>query len=652
MKCIQKFCLGMSVAIILCLKPEMVFANNAENPPNGIEIDNVFQTPNGANSSVINNGLVDIVEVTPNTTNQAGAIWNTDNNMMDLTKDFEASMYLYFGDKGKDAADGMAFVMQADPNGNNAFRTGEGARLGVWDSTKVREFGLAIDNSLAIEFDTYYNKGFDDDVKKNSNHIAWNYPGIKETYVDSWGTRTMMHKDIQYPTNEFFSDDEWHSFNVKWDSVKSLLTYKFDDLSAVSFYVDVPNVFGTTDVYWGFTGSTGLSYASNRVVFEKVPGLVEGQIVEEIIDKNTGISVKDKQVTSESELTHLIEVAYQSGKQDWKDVRIFKTLDDNTEYIPGSMRLIDSNGNETLLSDSYWSGNKLNLPLEDLNLKNNQKKITFDVKVKPVSVNTEVVESSIAEGKNYISHSDNFNYTIISNVAPIITLEGANQDKVIDSGTNIEITGNWLDKDSETVNIYYQINDANPVVFEKDSINNPKNTNHSYLETILSNDLILGTNRLRVWAVDKEGAQSNVEIVTINVRGTLKFINVPDFEFGHFSIPLKNELLFSLAKEKIEISDTRGAGSKWELNVKLKKPFTSLEGNTINDFYYIDQNNQKQLLQVDEQVHVKTGVTEESSIQEVEWSSNQGLALEILPSNYIGEYSSELEWILEDTPSS
>lgn len=638
---------------VFYLIPEKSFADNSSSPPSGIEIDNIFQIPEGANSSVINTDLADIVEVTANQKNQAGAIWNTDNNMMDLTKNFEASMYLYFGDKGNDAADGMAFVMQADINGNNAFRTGAGARLGVWDSTKNKEFGLAISNSIAVEFDTYYNNDFDSYIAKDRNHLAWNYPGEKSTYDDPWlGSRKMNHNDIQYPVSKYFSDDQWHKFNVKWNASTSMLTYQFESLMPVSIPINVDTIFGTNQVFWGFTGSTGSNYASNRVVFEKIPGLVEGIVEENIIDKNTGLSIEGSSVSSEAELTHLIDVTYLSGKQDWKDVHVLKTLTDDTEYIPGSLRSIDVDGNEESLSDSYWSGNELDIPLADSILENQQKKITFDVKVKPVSVKTDVTETAIAKGKNYIAHSDKFSYTIIPNVAPIMILEGANQEKVVDSGQDVEIIGNWLDQDSETVSLYYQLNEANPISFEKDSINNPKNTNHNYVTTISSNKLLIGANSIKVWAVDKEGAKSNVETVTVKVRGILKFVKVPDFEFGQFSIPLKNNLLFPLTKETIKISDTRGALSNWELNVKLKKPFTSLEGNTINDFYYIDQHNQKQILQVDELVRVRSGVTQESSTQEITWASNQGLALEVLPSNYIGEYSSELEWVLEDTPSS
>lgn len=100
-----------------------------DNPPSSIILDGLFTTPStGSNSSIINDQLV---SVTPGTANQKGAIWSIDDIKMDLTKDFTATMYLYFGNNGNNAADGMAFVMHNDSRGVNAIAK-SGASLGVW----------------------------------------------------------------------------------------------------------------------------------------------------------------------------------------------------------------------------------------------------------------------------------------------------------------------------------------------------------------------------------------------------------------------------------------------------------------------------------------------------------------------------------------
>jgi hypothetical protein len=110
------------------LAPAHVKAANNGNPPFKIDLTGIFVTPaTGSNSSVIGGN---IVQVTPDTANQKGGIWSTEANKMDLTKDFKASMYIYFGNRGANAADGMAFVMHNDSRGTNAISPHSGSGLG------------------------------------------------------------------------------------------------------------------------------------------------------------------------------------------------------------------------------------------------------------------------------------------------------------------------------------------------------------------------------------------------------------------------------------------------------------------------------------------------------------------------------------------
>lgn len=82
-----------------------------EPPASVVPITNIFQIPLGVNSSGSSNEK--IVEVTPNLNNQKGAIFSTDNNILDMTDSFKARMYIYFGNEGTKAADGrIIFVNQ------------------------------------------------------------------------------------------------------------------------------------------------------------------------------------------------------------------------------------------------------------------------------------------------------------------------------------------------------------------------------------------------------------------------------------------------------------------------------------------------------------------------------------------------------------
>lgn len=154
---------------------------------------------------------------------QIGSFWGTvkdDNgnktyNYFDLSKDQTLSVWYY----GGNTIDGFAFVLQNDPNGDQAISRdytdgipSYGQTLGVWGggssdgkalSKSISDDSGGIHNSVAIEFDRYLNQTagstlkyvndyLDSDSKQISsafvsnqlkeNHIAWGYPGDVSAY--------------------------------------------------------------------------------------------------------------------------------------------------------------------------------------------------------------------------------------------------------------------------------------------------------------------------------------------------------------------------------------------------------------------------------------------------------------------------------------
>lgn len=106
---------------------------------------------------------------------------------MSFTNDFKIEMAFYIENVTNDS-DGLTFVMQS--NGPTAIAEEAGPTIGVWantgDSTPLSKG--AIPNSLAIEFDTFYNNNsnliandgmMDRDTSSKGHHIAWAYPGQK-----------------------------------------------------------------------------------------------------------------------------------------------------------------------------------------------------------------------------------------------------------------------------------------------------------------------------------------------------------------------------------------------------------------------------------------------------------------------------------------
>ncbi|MHC5279395.1 lectin-like domain-containing protein [Listeria kieliensis] len=645
-------------AFVICMgMPVVSYASGESTPPEGIKLKDVLKVPQGANSSVTEAENQDIAEITANKKNQVGAIWNLDGYKMDLTKNFKMSMYLNFGNKGKRAADGAAFVMQADPNKNDAFRTGDSARLGVWDSLSYKKFGLAIKHSFAVEFDTHYDSKFDSMLVKDRNHIAWGYPDQEETYKDEWSllgsSRSLIHGDPVFPNGDYLSDGKWHLFTVNWDADLSQLTYKFDNLRDVHVPIDVLKTFGTRQVYWGFTGATGTQFSESRAIFEELPGRIEGETTERVFDTRSKKPVDEGDVYADEMLTYEIDTSYFTGQDDWKNIILKKRLNEFVSHVAGSLRLVGEDGEETSLDESYFEDNQLQVPLGDLKQDGAKKKIRFEVRSHQVPEDHTVTEEATSVGENLTTHSSPVTYTIKSNVAPVVKLR--NSGGIVDIENlgvqKPQILGGWTDPDSDWINLYYKIDDGELQKLERQE-NNPKNVNHNFSIDLNSENLKLGVHQMMVYAVDKEGAKSNVDKLVLVVRGTLKFAELPNFKFELSEIPMdKSTMIRAKFAEKMAILDTRGEGSGWNLKARLKEPLASKEGHQIDQFYYLDETGVAHQLEQDNLIQIRSGKTADSPLQSLEWGEKAGLGIELSPANYSGEYSGTVEWVLEDTPA-
>jgi len=498
------------------LAPAHVKAANNDNPPFKIDLTGIFVTPaTGSNSSVIGGN---IVQVTPDTANQKGGIWSTEANKMDLTKDFKASMYIYFGDRGANAADGMAFVMHNDSRGTNAISPHSGSGLGVYaGQTHGSSKTDGIQKSFAVEFDTFINNNvndgyFDTNTTKGA-HVAWSYPGQSETYIDYYTSfqfrRTMKHNNIdgpnngaQYPGN--LSNDTWRKFTINWNATTSTLTYQLEGLSSVSIPINVQDIFGADQVYWGFTGSTGSRYQNNRVAFEEVPGLVNAEVKETITRKDGAVVDNGALANNGEELTYTINAKYLSGKQDWTDIIVKTFLNDHVSYVPGSMAISSGDGSGEL-DDSFWTGQSLAASIPDMNTNRNDVTISFKVKVNQVKVNTPVTETVKFEGSNYITNTHPVDYVIQANNVPEVTINEKGPIHLA-IGEDYQAKGTWKDSDDSTNTLYY---DLNGELLKSEVLDNGGSTepvDWSYL--ITSDQLKLGENNLQVTAKDGKGAYS------------------------------------------------------------------------------------------------------------------------------------------------
>ncbi|WP_225364039.1 L-type lectin family protein [Levilactobacillus brevis] len=244
--------------------------------PQGISLnkDNAILTvdTSGYSSSAIVNATNPAtpgtqIAMVNNNTYQFGSIWSTDENYFDLTQDETASMWLYFGNQGTQAADGMAFVLQNDPRGVAAIpdypTPGKaiGETLGVWGVDMARRQGsvdklaqTAIQDSWALEFDTNRNASTGGKAAGYANsfdigmppvHIGSNYPGAGSSYIRHVDHGLPVLGIIQpdnyyYGLNHlgviadesqpnFLSNGQWHHVTLSWKAATKQMTYTFND---------------------------------------------------------------------------------------------------------------------------------------------------------------------------------------------------------------------------------------------------------------------------------------------------------------------------------------------------------------------------------------------------------------------------------------
>ncbi|MBN2729413.1 MAG: hypothetical protein JXR53_09345 [Bacteroidales bacterium] len=172
-------------------------------------------------------------QITDDATSQLGCIWNT--GTISFTSSFDYTINMYFGDDDG-GADGCTFVFQNSPEGVSACGS-DGEQLGAG----------GISNALVVEFDTYQNTG----------EPAYDHTAI---YTGGNLTGTPLAGPIQAdPNDDNLEDGLIHELRVTWDASTQDLCVYVDGSQRLCANNDfVTNVFGgNSNVYWGFTGSTG-----------------------------------------------------------------------------------------------------------------------------------------------------------------------------------------------------------------------------------------------------------------------------------------------------------------------------------------------------------------------------------------------------------
>jgi Bacterial lectin/Domain of unknown function (DUF1929) len=191
--------------------------------------------------------------LTPDVVGQAGSAMLS--HRIDLSYDFQASFDVYLGNNSN-GADGLAFLLQNDPQGANAI----GAAGGHYGAIQIR-------NGLGIAFDTYQNTALGDMVGDHTDFFNTGAPLETSRIGD------------QLPIGGGnVKDGQWHNVMVSWNASNHTLTYWFDgvEMNTLNENIVAKYLGGSQYAYLGFTGGTGGAHNLQEVHLDTLTGWFEG----------------------------------------------------------------------------------------------------------------------------------------------------------------------------------------------------------------------------------------------------------------------------------------------------------------------------------------------------------------------------------------
>lgn len=681
------------------------YDNALATAPQGIALDQIFTPGETANNKAqvvtTTNGQTtgtQAVMVT-NAKDQFGTIWSTDENAFDLNRDESVSMWMYFGNKAGNAADGMAFVLQNDSRGVAATpsfgKKISGETLGVWavdTNTKQTDPAalaqLAIQNSWALEFDTHLNKsdtyskagGADSfDVGLTGPHLASAYPGEGESYrlvkttsgliiTQTAYYATLAHQGVIAGGNDLLSNGSWHHVTLDWDAQARQMTYRFDDKdpttgneqtgTARTVTVDpaVVDPDQTGKVRWGFTGATGSSYANNLVIFENVPGLVETDATATLTDLNTGKVLTDGASTRGTHEVQLdYDLTYEGGKQDWKDVTAKLNLPDNLEFE--KINVTYANGDRQTVDPDKVADNQLTFKLDSpLSATNQTAKIRLTGTVADQKQASEVAaKTSTFTAVNGVTTTDTVHFTIEPKLDIDLLLTSA-ATVTIPAGETTTIKAQVFVSEGITItNADLTVHPTlNGKALPGEPIDDPDdNLSGKVRYTPAIEDLTVGKNTIDLYVEDNYGNRSNTITATVNVTGGLTFDQVAkQSSFQQTTLTGSTQRVKRTNDWSVRVVDSRAAGAKWHLQAAVGD-FTTSDGQKLaGGLTYSDGQSQIQLNSTPTTIHQGQSSANQDVTDVVDdWTDDTGIQLTVAGHAVSGDYSGQIDWTLTDAPA-
>lgn len=586
-------------------------------PEDRLIIKEKFRDPIGSGAKFIDPTILQMSDAK----SQLGSIWSK--NKLNLNKNFALKSYVYLGDSKASAADGITFTLQNDErmetDPNSVIGSG-GMGLGAYSSANRKPY---VHRGLSIEFDTYYNNGssnrMDREVDKNGGrgHVAVVKPKSNNNNY------TGEHSHIQYPT-DYLSNGTWRSFIVTWDSGTNQLSYQLEGLDKMTFAINPQTEFGGDSVYWGFTSSTGGSYAQNAIAISELPQEIDATQEVTIKNSTTNTAVgTEQQANAGDVIEYRIKNSYLSEEEwiaDWTNVVSTGVLPDGVTYQSGSATI---DGNPIADSSVIINGSTISFPKMTFTKTQRHQEIVFKVQVnKDLKGPQDLISTFKAKGDNYIAEG---------NSVVIHLLEQPTGEVVVQ----------YLDEGNKPI-----INDIHLKGYSGEEYQAERKEFPDYLLVeIPENEK----------GIYRDGEITNV-IYRYKMRA-LEFISAPTkIDFGEdLTITSKTKTYPLTAMDgKLTVQDTRVDKKSWTITAKMKKVLTSTGNQVLPNAVQYTKQGQTSTINSAATVIFETISPNDNAVDVSDnWIPNgDGLSLKINPGEAYSEaYDGTINWTLQNTPA-
>lgn len=192
-----------------------------------------------------------VMRLTPDQGSRSGAFYSTNSLQLGSNATFSTTFQFRMTHAGGTPADGLAFVLAASPSGLGSSGQGMGYQ--------------GVNNSFAIEFDTYDNGYYDN---YSNNHVAVSANGSDNTsaLVSPYGLSYCFGNSAGCMSN----GNLW-TVTIGYDGA-NLSVNLLDQAVGTTFFaiqnyqVDIASILGTNQAYAGFTAATGALSENHDII--------------------------------------------------------------------------------------------------------------------------------------------------------------------------------------------------------------------------------------------------------------------------------------------------------------------------------------------------------------------------------------------------